>query len=118
MKSARFIRWPYFQAVQSYVSTLRIRGALRAGVDLVCRRKGGSKKLRLEVGLRRKKVKGRGKYQMISTRIEAAYDVETRRKTLAAKYQLGPKAIRHNSVVIGSIFLDAQNKWLEHIEEV
>jgi hypothetical protein len=101
--------------VIDYMSKLKVRGAIRAGVDLVCRR-GKRTSAKLKVGLRYQKVRGRGKWQCISSliRIQAAYDKETRFKTLGNKYELHPKSIARNSILVAAVFMKAQDEWLDH----
>ena len=108
-----------------YALQVNVHGALRAGVELVCRRQrksgtSSSAKLRVELRVRRKKVRGKGQYQSVGpqVRLQAAFDKETRNKSLARKYQLGPKAIARNSRLVAGIYLQAQLEWLRQIAQV
>jgi hypothetical protein len=114
-------------------NAVNVRGVMRAGVSLAAKRvravgstrqyrsdtlDGGALKVQLKV--KRKKVRGRGGYQSLGNRhrIAMAYDQDTKHKTLARKFEVHPKTIARNQVLIAATFMNVQLAWLERLVQM
>lgn len=114
-------------------NAVNVRGVMRAGVSLVAKRvraagstrqyrsdtlDGGALKVQLKV--KRTKVRGKGAYQSLGNRhrIAMAYDQDTKHKTLARKFEVHPKTIARNQVLIAATFMNVQLAWLERLVQM
>ena len=107
------------QVLLEHVRQLKVDGALRAGTEVVVRNKrkrqrrcGGQD---LRVVQRRRQTKGRGTYQTVGPRcrIEMAFSKEVRNKALGRMFQIGPKAVALNRIVVSEVFLLQQLAWMQ-----
>ena len=60
---------------------------------------------------------GRGKYQSVGPqcRVDLAFNVEQRHKSLSRMFHLGPKAIALNRVCVAEVFMRQQLSWLQKV---
>lgn len=111
------------QVLLEHTRRLKVQGAMRAGTEVVVRdttRNGGKRRSggqNLKLVCRRPRTRGKGKYQSIGTqcRLEMAFHVEQKHKTLARMFGLGPKAVALSRISIAEIFMRSQYSWLMHL---
>ena len=126
-KELRRLRSKHAAEVVKYAKeTIQVRGALRAGVDLVARPSRGGRGSRPEDSLqvfcqvRRRHVKGKGAYQGLGTaaKLGMAYDDETCHKKLARSWHAHPKTVARNKEVVAAVYMKQQTAWLKQLLDV
>lgn len=104
-----------------YVEQMKLHGALRAGTTLAVvkkkDRRNYSQGKQLKVIIRRKAIHGRGKYQRVdaATRIKLGFDKNQRHKQLGRKFDLHPKTVARNGLLIAEAVYRCQLEWLDGI---
>jgi len=79
-----------------------------------------SEQLKVQLAVRKKHVKGKGAYQSVTprVRIQMAYDRESRHKVLGRQYQLHPRSVARNCLLVAGTYLEMQSVWLDHLERI
>lgn len=97
---------------------VNVHGALRSGVELVVRRCNEArptKRDKVQIIMRRGLTKGKGSYHALGprARLEMAFNVDGRKKSLARQFSCHPKTAARNSNIVAEVSLMCQDKWIE-----
>ena len=112
------------QAVVNYARELNIRGAVRAGAQLVVRHKKRSHRPQgrsVAVLLKTKRgCHGRGRYQGMTapSRLDMIFARETSTKALGRRFGCHPNTVRRNRLLCASMVLDKQAMYLDRLLQI
>ena len=102
-------------AMESYARTMNVRGAMRAGCEVVTKKVRKSDKLKMQVVVRHPKAKGAGAYQSVGPRVRLniAFAQDVGMRSLARRYDMHHSSIMRNMLGVAEVFTNHQAEYME-----